>query len=120
MNRINGAQVGVFAVVVLLVFLIGASLFSGFGGYGSGMMGPGMMSGWGFGLFGWLGMIFMWIVPLSFLALLVAGIVCLVQSAGGSPPAGTQTLFETSTCQNCNCPTQDDLQLCLNCGQELK
>jgi uncharacterized membrane protein len=117
MNRMNGTQVGVIAVVVLLVFLIGSSLL---GGYGSGMMGPGMMGGWGLGLFGGLGMIIMWIVPLSFLALLVVGIVWLVRVAAGSPPTGSQTLSETSTCPNCNRSIQDDWQLCPYCGQKLE
>lgn len=39
MNRINWTQVGVFAVVVLLVFLIGAGMLGGYGGSGYGMMG---------------------------------------------------------------------------------
>ena len=88
MNRVNWTQVGVFAVVVLLVFLIGTSLLVGFGGYGSGMMGsgggmmgPDMMGGWGFGPFGWLFMLPMCLFPLGFLALLVAGNVWLVRAA---------------------------------------
>jgi hypothetical protein len=52
MNRTNWGQVVVFAVVALLVLLIGASWLGGYGGWG--MMGPGMMGGWGFGPFGWL------------------------------------------------------------------
>lgn len=100
MKSVNWTQVGVFAIIVLLVFLIGISLLGGLGGYGYGVMGAryGMMGsgaafahpcgvglgGWGFPIAGWLGIISMWILPLGFLALLVAGIVWLVRAASGS------------------------------------
>ena len=120
MNRVNWTQVGVFAVVVLLVVLIGAGLLGGFGGYNYGMMGPGMMGGWGFGPFGWLGMLFMWIVPLGFLALLVAGIVWLVRAAaGGLPHAGPQAPPVIGTCPACGRPTQAGWQHCPYCGESL-
>lgn len=122
MNKVNWIQVGVFAVVVLLVLLIGASLFGGFGrygGYGPGMMGPGMMGGWGFAPFGWLGMIFMWIIPLGFLTLLVAGIVWLVRSVSGSTHAGPQAPPVTGNCPSCGRPTQAGWQLCPYCGESL-
>ena len=139
MNRVNWTQVGVFAVVVLLVFLIGVSLLGGFGGCGygmtlaparsagvgggrydgHGMMGPNMMGGWGFTPFGWLGMIFMWIVPLGFLALLVVGIVWLVRAVSDSPHAGLPAPPATGTCPGCGRPTQAGWQLCPYCGQSL-
>ena len=75
MSRINWAYVFVFGIVALLVVLIGVSLLGrAYGGWGYGMMGPGMLN-WSFAPFGWLVMIFMWLIPLTFLALLVAGIV---------------------------------------------
>jgi len=37
------------------------------------MMGPGMMGGWGFGPFGWIGMIFIWLVPVGLVVLVVLG-----------------------------------------------
>lgn len=119
MNRINWIQASVLAVVVLLVFLIGASLLSGFGANGYGMMGPGMMGGWGFAPFGWLGVIFMWLVPLSFVALLMIGIVWLVRLASGSPHTGRQAPPATDTCPSCSRPTQADWQHCPYCGQKL-
>ncbi|MEW5958169.1 MAG: zinc ribbon domain-containing protein [Chloroflexota bacterium] len=124
MNRVNWTQVGVFAVVVLLVLLIGVGMLGGFGryGYGPGMMGPGMMGGWGFGLFGWLGMIFMWIIPLGFLTLLVAGIVWLVRAVSGSPSAGPPpppAPLTTGICPSCGRPTQASWQHCPYCGQSL-
>jgi len=129
MNRANWTQVGVFAIVVLLVFLIGASLLGGFGGYGygmmgsryggSGMMGPGMMGGWGFAPFGWLGMIFMWIIPLGFLILLAAGVVWLVRVVSGSAYAGPQVPPATGACPACGRPTQAAWQHCPYCGESL-
>ena len=119
MNRVNWTQVGVFAVVVLLVLLIGVSLLGGYGGSGYGMMGPGMMGGWGFGPFGWLGMIFMWIIPLGFLTLLVAGIVWLVRAVSGSPSAGPPAPPATGVCPACGRPTQAGWQHCPSCGESL-
>ena len=123
MSKINWTQVVVFGIVALLVFVIGVSLLSvGWGGWGSGrMMGPGMMGGWGFGPFAWLGMIFMWIVPLSFLTLLILGIVWLVRQVSG--PTGPATAPPQAPpgrpCPNCSRPTQADWQLCPYCGQAL-
>ena len=114
MKRINWTQVGVFAAVVLLVFLVGVSLLGNVGGYG-GMMGPGMMSGWGIAPFGWLGMIFMWLVPLSFVALLVAGIVWLLRAGNDT----SRTPSETGSCPDCGRPTQTDWQYCPYCKQKL-
>jgi hypothetical protein len=85
-----------------------------------GMMGPGMMGDWGFGPFGWLGMIFMWVVPLGFLTLLVAGVVWLVRAAtGGLPNANPQTPPATGACPSCGRPTQAGWQLCPYCGESL-
>jgi hypothetical protein len=84
MSKINWAHLVVFGIVALLVFLIGANLLGGYAGWS--MMGPGMMGSgggnWGFGL----GLIFMWLFPLGLLALLVLGIIWLVQQV--SRPAG--------------------------------
>ena len=127
MNKINWAQVGIFAVVVLLVFLIGVSLLGGYGyapgvmGNRQGLMGPGMMDGWGFGPFVWLGMVFMWIVPLGFLTLLVLGIVWLFRQVSGTsgPVAAPPQAPPGQPCPNCSRPTQADWQLCPYCGQAL-
>lgn len=125
MNKVNWVQVAVFGLVVLVVFLMGASLLSpgwGPGTVGGGMMGPGMMGGWGFAPFGWFIMLLWMLFPLSVLALLVLGIAWLfgqVSGAGaartggsGQPPAG-------QTCSNCSRPVQADWRLCPYCGQEL-
>lgn len=120
MNRVNWTQVSVFAVIVLLIFFIGASLLGGYGGSGYRMMGPGMMGGWGFAPFGWLGMILMWLVPLGFLTLLVAGIVWLVRHAGPSPALGaSEAPPATGACPSCGRPTQAGWQHCPYCGHSL-
>lgn len=121
MNRVNWTRVGVFAVVVLLVLLIGASLLGGFGryGYGYGMMGPGMM---GFGPLGGFGMLFMWIVPLGFLILLGSGLVWLARAVSGSPFAGPPpppAPLTNGVCPACGRPTQAGWQICPYCGQSL-
>ena len=52
-------------------------------------MGPGMMGRWGFAPFGWIGMIFMWLVPVGLIVLAAFGIVWLVRKVGNSklPPS---------------------------------
>jgi len=46
-----------------------------------GMMGPGMMHNWGFGFLGWIGMILMWLIPISILVLVVLGIAGLFRGS---------------------------------------
>jgi hypothetical protein len=122
MSKINWAQVVVFGIVALLIFLIGANLVGGYAGWG--MMGPGMMGGggrnWGFGPFG-LGLIFMWLFPLGLLALLVLGIVWLVQqvSRPAGPAAGSPQVPTGRPCSNCGRPAQADWRVCPYCGQAL-
>jgi len=85
MNRMNWTPVIGVGIVVLAVLLIGGGLLGGYGGWG--MMGPGMMGGWGFGL-PWIGGILM----LAFWVLVIGGIVWVVQSLardGGRPGTGT-------------------------------
>lgn len=64
--------------VVVVLGVVGVFIPLGVGrGYGSGwgMMGPGMMGGYGFSMFGIL-------IPVVFLFLVVAGVVWLVQALG--------------------------------------
>ena len=115
MNRVDWTVVIIFSVVALLVFLIGVSLLGGWRYGGWGMMGPGMMGRWGFGTFGWIGMIFMWLIPISFLVLIVLGVVWVVQSLSKTtqPPIGR-------ACPNCSKGIQTDWQNCPHCGTALK
>lgn len=115
MNKINWTGVAVFAIVALLVFLIAGSLLGGWG-YGAwGMMGPGMMGGWGFSPFAWIGMIFMWLIPIGFLVLTVMGIVWLVRTLG----SGNNPPVPTKTCPSCGRGVQADWHNCPYCGTTL-
>ena len=82
MKKSYWVAVAVFGIVFLLVLLVGMSL-QGYWNNGSwGMMGgwpSGMMHGGGFAPLGWIGMILMWLVPVSFLVLVILGIVGLVR-----------------------------------------
>lgn len=119
MKKINWTTVAVFVIVALLAFMVGTSLFGGWGyrGYGGwGMMGPGMM-GWGYSPFGWfgmgLGMLFMWLIPIGVIALIVYGVVALTRSAGNNAPASSKP------CPNCGKGVQADWQNCPYCGTKL-
>jgi hypothetical protein len=120
MNKINWTAVVVFSVAVLLVFLVGVSLlggwgYSGWGRMGPGMIGPGMMGRWGFGPFGWIGMIFMWLIPVSLVVLVVLGIAWLVRAIGGA----AESPSPARTCPNCGRAAQADWRTCPFCGQAL-
>ena len=115
MNKINWTAVAVFAIVALLAFLIGIGLFGGGRGYGGwGMMGPGMMGGWGFSPFAWIGMSFMWLVPIGFLVLTVLGIVWLVRAVGRG-----NTTAPSRACPSCGRGVQADWRNCPHCGAAL-
>ncbi|MEW5985245.1 MAG: zinc ribbon domain-containing protein [Chloroflexota bacterium] len=111
MNKINWSAVTVLGLAALLIVLITTGLLGG----GWGMMGPGMMGGWGFAPFGWLGMAFMWLIPIGLIVLTVLGVAWLVRAAGsgGSPadPAGT--------CPSCGRKVQADWRNCPYCGAAL-
>ena len=72
----------VSAIIFLIVLLVGMNLQGGWNGRGWGMMGgwpAGTMRGWGFGSFGWFGMILMWLLPVGFVALMILGTVGLIR-----------------------------------------
>ena len=117
MSKINWTAVAVFGIVVLLAVVIGISLLGGGRGYGGwSMPGPGMMGGWGFGPLGWIGGIFMWLIPIGLIVLVVLGIAWLVRSLGSgavNPPAATRA------CPNCGRSVQADWRNCPYCGTAL-
>ena len=84
MNR-SGWAIGI-AIALVLILLVGAGLIAsgswgqGYGqGYGWGMMGPGMMGGWG-------GIPFMGpIFCLALVGLVIGGVVLLARSWPGEP-----------------------------------
>jgi hypothetical protein len=100
MKKTNWLIVGVIGFVILL-FLFGGGMLSGWGNRGWGMMGGpgttlapganpgggyGMMGGWGYSAFpfGWVGMLFMWLVSIGIITLIVLGVVWLVRNVGNS------------------------------------
>jgi hypothetical protein len=111
MNKINWTAVAVFGIVVLVAFLVGASLLGG----GWGMMGTGMMGGWGLAPFGWIGMIFMWLIPIGFIVLTVLGVVWLVRAVGGGATLGSPA----RPCPSCGRGVQADWRNCPHCGAAL-
>ncbi|MBI3158441.1 MAG: zinc ribbon domain-containing protein [Chloroflexi bacterium] len=115
MNRTNWIAVAVFIVLALVVLQVGVSLGSRGGTTGWGMMGPGMMGGWGFSPLGGFGMLFMWIIPIGFFALTVAGIVWLVRTLSGSGGGGGAA----ATCPSCGRGVQPGWKHCPHCGADL-
>jgi len=115
MKKVNWTAVAIFTIVALLILQVAGYLLGGsrYGGWG--MMGPGMMGGWGFSPFGWIGMFFMWLIPIGFLVLTVLGITWLVRTIGGgnNPPA------HALTCPNCGRGAQADWKNCPYCGAAL-
>jgi hypothetical protein len=87
MHKVNWLVVGIISVVTLLFLFGGGMMMGGWGYRGWGMMGPGgMMNNWGYSPLGWIGMIFMWLIPVGLVVLAVFGIVWLVRNAGNSKP----------------------------------
>lgn len=81
MKKIIWIILSILGIVVISAILAGITFGGGWNGSSWGMMGdwgPGMMHGWGFNIFGWMGMLLMWLIPIGFLALVVLGISALV------------------------------------------
>lgn len=73
----------IIGVAVLLAILAGVYFLGGWSNSQWGMMGnwgAGMMHGWGFNSFGWIGMALMWLTPIAILILVGIGINGLVHS----------------------------------------
>lgn len=116
MKKINWLVVGITGVIVLLFLFGGGMMVGGWGYRGWGMMGPGgMMGGWGYSPFGWISMLFMWLIPVGLIVLAVFGVAWLVRNVGNSTPPSSQ-----SPCTNCGKGMQADWQNCPYCGAALK
>ena len=133
MNRINWTQLGAFAAIVLVIFLVGITavpfLFGGYGGWG--MMGRESSGGWcpfcggtgrysgGFfgGVFGWVFTLVAMLFPFGLLVLVILGVVWLVRAVS-RPASGTAP--SPQACPNCGKPVAADWRLCPHCGEELR
>ena len=105
MKNVNWWIVGIVAIIVIL-FLFGGGMMSGYGYRDYGMMGgPGMG----------IGMLFMWLIPVGILALIVFGVASLVRNNGNPTPSNFQ-----GTCPHCGKGTQAIWQNCPYCGTTLK
>jgi len=111
---------GVFLAVFLIALpILGLFAFRGFpmmGGFYYGM--PHMFGGYGF-YGGWLMMFGMFLGPLVVIALIVAGVVALVRTTGGSHPSSAQPPAPTRTCRNCGRALQADWSHCPYCGEKV-
>lgn len=119
MKKTNWLAITLVGIIALMVlFWIGTLIGGGYGGYGMmggwGYGGHGMM-GLGFSPFGWIGMAFMWLIPLGLIALTVLGVVWLAQNLGHSTAPDSQ-----SPCPNCGKRIQADWRNCPHCGTALK
>lgn len=109
MKKINWSIIVIIGVIALLL-LFSTAMFGGWG-----MMGPGMMGRWGYYFpFMWIGMMFMWLIPIGFLILIALGIVWLVRNLGVPMPPASRA------CPNCGKSVQADWQNCPYCGTSLK
>lgn len=109
MKKVNWLWLVIIGLIALLL-LFSAGMLSGWG-----MMGSGMMGRWGYSTFGWLGTIFMWLIPVGLMGLTLIGIVWLVQNLGGPTPPTSGRV-----CPNCGKGVQADWQNCPYCGTSLK
>ncbi|NOH01872.1 MAG: zinc ribbon domain-containing protein [Chloroflexi bacterium] len=123
MKKVNWLVVGVIGVLALLFLFWGGTMlgrgYDNWRYHGWGMMGPGMMGGWGYSPFGWfgmgLGMLFAWLIPIGIITLIVLGIISLARNTGAPTPPAPQ-----KPCPNCGKSTQADWQNCPYCGTALK
>jgi hypothetical protein len=114
---------GIFLAVFVIVFLFALPVF-GFNLFGHTYAWMPMMRGYGFpfgyGGFGILGGLimafFMLLVPLAFIALVVAAVFGVVRLASGG---GSRTAALTRTCIHCGKPLQADWSTCPYCGQKI-
>lgn len=113
MGRNNWIRGVVIGLVVLLVLLVATSLMSPGAGRPGGMMGPGMMGNWGI-----LGWVWMLLIPISFLAVLVLGLLWLTRQMS-LPQAGGGPAGDVVPCPHCGRFVQVGWRACPYCGRTL-
>jgi hypothetical protein len=89
MHKVNWWVVGIMSFLIIFL-LFGTGMLMGDWRYRDwGMMGPsGMMENWGYSStpspLGWIGMIFMLLIPVSLIVVVVFGIIWLVRNLRNS------------------------------------
>ena len=91
MHKINWWIVGIMDFVILLILFGTGMLMANWRSRDWGTMGPyGMMENWGYSYtpfpLGWIGMVFMWLIPAGLTALAVFGVIWLVRNVRNSKP----------------------------------
>jgi hypothetical protein len=91
MHKTNWLFVGIMSFVIILILFGAGTLMGDWGFRGWGTMGPqGMMEDWGYSPtpapLGWIGMIFMGLIPVGLIVLAVFGIVWFVRNVSNSKP----------------------------------
>ena len=88
MKKNNWLTVTLVGVIVLVILFSIGTMIGGWGYRGYSMMGGpgGMMNNWGYAPspLSWVGMFFMWLVPVGLVVLAVFGIVWLVRNVSNS------------------------------------
>jgi hypothetical protein len=140
MRKTNWIAIAALGVAgLLLILLVGGSLFpfaqtglgtgwgwgcmdgDGWGMRGGGWRPGGMMDGWGFNPLGWIFGLIGLVLPLGFLGLLILGGVWLFRQITQSqkPTTGIDAAHPTQSCPDCGRPVQAAWQLCPYCGRSL-
>ena len=91
MQKVNWLVVAIMSFVIILLLFGTGMLMDDWGSRAWGTMGPrGMMENWGYSSapapLGWIGMIFMLLIPVGLIVVVVFGIVWLVRNVSNSKP----------------------------------
>lgn len=119
-------NLGWIIAIVLGVLLVAAVVLPWiFGGGGYGMRPYGGMMGRDFGNMhpmGWGGMGLGWLFGMAVLALMGLGIASLIKylSAPRTTPSTPVEIRSTQNCSNCGRQTQQEWNVCPNCGNNLR
>jgi hypothetical protein len=91
MHKTNWLFVGIMSFVIILILFAAGTLMGDWGFRGWGTMGPsGMMEDWGYSPtpspLGWIGTIFMLLIPAGLIVLAVFSIVWFVRNVSNAKP----------------------------------
>lgn len=101
MNKNLGSLVRVGVIILVLLLSLG-------------ILGQlGVMGSWGYSLFGAMGMILMWLIPVGLIVLIFLGVVRFVQGRS------KRQVFTDQVCLHCGKSVQADWQFCPSCGASL-